>query len=123
MISVLYVDDEPLATKYFRMNYGSIYNVQTANSAAEAVELLKSKALPVDVVISDYLMPNRNGYEFLKEVKQLAPSVRRVLYTAYFSTESNCEVEGGDVLDRIIFKPASKKNITATLASLFLPDS
>jgi serine phosphatase RsbU (regulator of sigma subunit) len=42
----------------------------------------------VDLVISDFLMPQMNGIEFLKEVKALQPEAIRVLLTGYADKEN-----------------------------------
>ena len=45
--------------------------------------VLLDKKRPVDMVISDFLMPDMNGLEFLSEVKNLCPDTVRILLTGY----------------------------------------
>ncbi|MDD1720218.1 MAG: PAS domain S-box protein [Methanoregulaceae archaeon] len=81
MTSVLYVDDEPdlLALgKIFLERTGDI-SVTTTESAASALELLGRE--PFDAVISDYLMPDMDGIELLKEVRQRFADLPFILFT------------------------------------------
>ena len=47
----------------------------------EALKRLKQE--PVDLVISDFLMPGMNGLSFFSEVKRMYPEVPRILLTGY----------------------------------------
>ena len=62
--TVLVVDDEPdLREIYsYRLELEG-YQIFTAESGYEAIELLKSKPKTVDLVMSDLMMPNGNGIE------------------------------------------------------------
>lgn len=66
MISVIYVDDESVLcelTKTFLEKTGN-FKVDTASSAHQALQILKTQ--PYDAIVSDYLMPEMDGIEFLK---------------------------------------------------------
>jgi serine phosphatase RsbU (regulator of sigma subunit) len=60
--------------------------VHEATSPGQAIREL-SRA-PFDLVISDFLMPEMNGIEFLKEAKKLQPDSVRVLLTGYADKEN-----------------------------------
>jgi len=65
MISVLYVDDEPALlelTKLILERSGE-FRVTGAGSVDEALAVLDSH--PVDVIASDYQMPDKDGIDFL----------------------------------------------------------
>jgi PAS domain S-box-containing protein len=81
MYCVLYVDDEPSLLhvgKIFLERSGAL-QVDTACSAAEAIEQLKLKNY--DVVICDYQMPEMNGITFLKYVKTRYNLLPFILFT------------------------------------------
>lgn len=81
---ILIVDDEPeireMIADFLEDNEG--YRVCCAASGREALE----EILPdtrVDLVLSDINMPEMKGFELLNHVKELYPSVKRMLITAY----------------------------------------
>jgi len=67
--TILLVDDEPnLRNAVKAYLEDSDFVVQTASNAQEAWQLLQ-KCIP-DLVISDIMMPQVNGYEFLQQLRQ-----------------------------------------------------
>jgi CheY-like chemotaxis protein len=69
-LKVLIVDDELDARELIQeMLVQRDANVITAASAAEGLKLLKAER--PDVIISDISMPEKNGYQFIAEVRNL----------------------------------------------------
>ncbi len=67
-IRVLFVDDSPtIRVSYRRLLNTNGYVTDTANSVAEALEKLKNNAY--DLVITDYFMPNANGDELCRNIR------------------------------------------------------
>lgn len=65
---VLIVDDEEVICKFLRINLNNWgYEVKEAKDGVEALEQLKSNQF--DLLISDIVMPNMDGWEVLKVVK------------------------------------------------------
>jgi two-component system alkaline phosphatase synthesis response regulator PhoP len=65
---VLIVDDEEVIRKFLRINLTNWgYEVKEAKDGVEALEQLKSNQF--DLLISDIVMPNKDGWEVLKVVK------------------------------------------------------
>lgn len=80
------VDDETDITKLFQYAISaSIHGVSviTFNDPIMALEHFTDNKKKYSLVISDLRMPNLNGLELLKKVKQLKPSVRTILISAY----------------------------------------
>ncbi len=80
-VKVLLVDDEPGLTgiaKLFIERSGE-YQVDIANSAASALEMLK--ATQYDAVVSDYLMPDMDGITFLKTVRSGNTTIPFIVFT------------------------------------------
>lgn len=66
---LLFVDDDPsliLIKDYFECE--GYPDVITANSAREALKILEPR-LP-DLIVSEVILPEMDGYEFLKEIRQ-----------------------------------------------------
>ena len=62
------------------------YRTLRAESTADALDLLRSE--PVDVVLTDLMMPGLSGQELLRGVRAVAPEAEVVLMTAYGTVEA-----------------------------------
>ena len=62
------------------------YRVLLAGSGATAVEHLRNE--PVDVVLTDLMMPGMSGQELLRAVRAVSPEAEVVLMTAYGTVEA-----------------------------------
>jgi response regulator RpfG family c-di-GMP phosphodiesterase len=86
--TVLVVDDEEMVLKsignYLEME--TDYRILTFTSPVTALKSLDKTE--VDLVISDYLMPEMNGIEFLLKLKEKFPLATRILLTAYGDKEN-----------------------------------
>jgi len=74
---ILIVDDESAVRGLFANFLGENYECETAASADEALAILATKA--VALVISDMIMPGRNGVELLREVKSRYPETAVIM--------------------------------------------
>lgn len=84
---ILVVDDEENIREVLS-NYlqGMNYNVQTAEDGQEA--LTKYKKGEYDLIISDLLMPNIDGLELLKRIREIDREVIFLMITGYPSIET-----------------------------------
>lgn len=103
--TVLFVDDEEKARKYFSLAMTSDFEVLTAGSAAEALKILTEHANQIAIIVSDQRMPEQSGVEMLKIVKEYYPHIVRLLTTAYTDLDDAIEaINRGEIL-RYIQKP------------------
>jgi PAS domain S-box-containing protein len=81
MPSVLYVDDEPelLTLGRLILEKDGEFSVETAESAQEGLK--KLRAGHFNAIISDYLMPDTDGIEFLREVRLEFGRIPFILFT------------------------------------------
>ena len=86
--SILIVDDDELVLSSLRgvFSLQTDYQVVEANDPVKAIELVERT--PLDIVISDFLMPQMNGIDFLKQVRRLQPDAIRLLLTGYADKEN-----------------------------------
>jgi DNA-binding NtrC family response regulator len=108
---VLLVDDEEMVVtsiKSFLM-LETDYEVVAFTSPREALEYVKSKK--VDLVISDYLMPDMDGIEFLAHVKDAQPEATRVLLTGYADKENAIKAINDVGLYQYIEKPWENEDL------------
>jgi len=77
-VVILCVDDEenPLILRKLVLQKAG-YDVVTANSGRKALEVLQSQ--PIDLVLSDLLMPGMTGTELARRIKDLHPKLPVVL--------------------------------------------
>lgn len=66
-LTILIVDDNPDMRLYIRSILSAEYNVVEAGDGEQALELLK--AVPVDFIISDLMMPVMDGIELSRRIK------------------------------------------------------
>lgn len=85
---IVYVDDEKILTSTFStlMKIEGFKDVAVFNNPIEALDYLKDNT--PDLIISDFLMPEMNGLEFLREAKKLYPEVSMIILTAYADKEN-----------------------------------
>lgn len=80
--TVLFVDDEVrLLQSLKRGMMDEPYRSLFANSGAEALELMKKEK--VHVIVTDMRMPEMNGLELLRHVRELYPDVVRMVLSGY----------------------------------------
>ena len=78
--TILIVDDEELFIEYIQsVLSGKNYNVITASSGQEGLEILKKQS--VNMVISEYKIPLMNGLEFLEKVRIIYPDILTIMVT------------------------------------------
>lgn len=86
LIKILIVDDEAsqreVLSGYLKKKK---YAVQQSSSAEDAVSIVRSQHF--DLVLSDYKMSGKTGYDLLQEVKQIDPETVVVLMTAFGTIE------------------------------------
>jgi PAS domain S-box-containing protein len=81
---ILFVDDEPSLTLMGQKILGRLgYQVQTANSPVEALEMFRSKPEEWDLVITDLTMPELTGVDLAKALLEIRPDLPIVLCTGF----------------------------------------
>lgn len=102
---IVVVDDEKIVTSAFStlLKVEGFSDAHFFNSPQSALEFLGDNV--PDLVISDFLMPEMNGLEFLSEVKKLYPEVSRILLTGYADKENAIRAINEVGLYRYIEKP------------------
>jgi two-component system, response regulator PhcR len=114
--TVVYVDDEELARKYFARSAGSGYEVLLADGADEAMAILRREGARVTILASDFRMPGRHGDDLLRQVAQEFPQIVRILVTAYADKDALQEAVNSGQVFRILEKPLSVSTVREVLA-------
>jgi len=87
MANLLIVDDE-LGMRQFltHLFQREGHSVRAADSARLAIESLRDA--PADLVISDIRMPDMNGIELLRTVRELLPNIEVIMMTAFANVDT-----------------------------------
>ena len=112
---IVVVDDEKIVTSAFStlLKVEGFNDAHFFNSPLEALEYMKTN-IP-DLVISDFLMPEMNGLEFLTEVKKLYPEVSKILLTGYADKENAIRAINEVGLYRYIEKPWNNDDLVINI--------
>jgi two-component system response regulator PilR (NtrC family) len=87
---ILVVDDEESIREFLEiMLKKEGYEITLAEDGAKAKDVLAKKSF--DMIISDLQMPNTNGIELLKHVKDSSPDTVFMMITAFGTTETAVE--------------------------------
>ncbi|MFS8974911.1 hybrid sensor histidine kinase/response regulator [Cupriavidus necator] len=113
--TILYVDDEDMARKYFARAVGSEYDVLLAASADEGVALLRAEGARIAILVTDFRMPGRDGGDLLRQVAQEYPQIVRMLVTAYADKDMLLQTVNSGEVFRILEKPLSVTDVREVL--------
>ncbi|MCD6585487.1 MAG: PAS domain S-box protein [Desulfobacteraceae bacterium] len=113
--TVLVVEDDLQILKLARQILeGLDYTVLTAGTPGKALELVKTHAGKIHLLVTDVIMPEMNGRELAQQMKSLYPELKRVFMSGY---TANVIAHHG-VLDkgvRFIQKPFSRRDLAITV--------
>ena len=114
---LLIADDNSEIREYVSSIFESMYQIHTANTGKAALDL-SSEEIP-DVVISDVMMPEMNGFEFTKQLKEseITSHIPVVLLTA--KSDDTDKLEGTQSgADAYVTKPFNAQLLKATVSNL-----
>ncbi len=90
--TILFVDDEDMLVALGQMLLSAAgYKVLTANSAERALEVFEKTKEPIDLLITDMVMPRMNGRELIHRVNKSHPQTRIICSTACVRTASTVQ--------------------------------
>jgi CheY-like chemotaxis protein len=114
--TILVVDDEPFVCDSIRMLLSfDGWTVLTAQNARDAQQLFDSN--DVNVLITDYAMPDMTGSELAIQLRRRVPHLRTVLVTAYAEMLSSW---GADLsaVDSVVSKPFRLQDLRQALSGI-----
>ncbi|MBI4593000.1 MAG: sigma-54-dependent Fis family transcriptional regulator [Candidatus Rokubacteria bacterium] len=110
---VLVVDDERLIRWSLQQTLEKAgYEVETAENGAAAIAAVRDE--PPDLVLLDLKLPDTDGIQVLRQVKELGPSVQVVIMTAYADVGTAVEAMRLGAYD-YLSKPIDFENLAVTL--------
>ncbi|MEO7954856.1 MAG: response regulator, partial [Polaromonas sp.] len=112
---ILYVDDEPMALKYFERLVSPLAPVITASSVEQGKAILRERGAEIAVLVSDQRMPGAHGNELLRFAREFHPGIVRMLTTAYSELGEAIEAINSGEIYRYITKPWELGSLHADL--------
>jgi nitrogen-specific signal transduction histidine kinase len=115
--TILMVDDEDLLLTMGQTvlsAYG--YHVVTANSGQKAMDILSENESPIDLVITDMVMPSMSGRELVERINQLLPGTP-ILRTSGFVRPANQNEEVG-----YLQKPFTSQELLVKVKQVLAPE-
>jgi thioredoxin reductase (NADPH) len=110
--AIVVVDDEPAVlaavARDLRRGFGEHYRIVRVDSGEAALSALRElvrRGEQVALLIADQRMPGLSGTDYLVQARQLVPSAKRVLLTAYADTEAAIQAINEVALDYYLLKP------------------
>jgi DNA-binding NtrC family response regulator len=103
--TIVIVDDEEMVLTSLSsfLMLETDYEIRTFLSPGEALSYVEKET--VNLVISDYLMPEMDGISFLAKVRDLKPEVPRIILTGYADKENAIKAINEVGLYQYIEKP------------------
>jgi DNA-binding NtrC family response regulator len=115
---ILVVDDDSgVRSALVRTLTSAGYAVTSVSEASEGLAHLILE--PVDLVLSDHLMPNMLGLDFLKLVRTRYPDCLRILLTAYADVKTAIDAINHGEIYRFMLKPWDEDELLVTLHLAF----
>ena len=106
--SVLIVDDEKIVRESLRWALGDEYQLHIAANARQAIRRIQQH--PMDLVFLDLRLPDMNGVELLKKLKQIEPATRVIIITALPKIESAVDAMKAGAFD-FLAKPFARDQL------------
>ncbi len=112
--NILLVDDEEnILHSLRRLFRKEPYNLILARNSDEGIE--KLSLTEVQLIISDYRMPGKNGVQFLREVKKLYPNSIRMVLSGYADINAIINAVNEGEIYKFLTKPWNDDELKVTV--------
>lgn len=119
MALVLIVDDDPTVLRMLtQVMQRDGHTVMQAEDGEVAMRLFRRQ--PADIIITDLLMPNKEGLELIAEAREIAPAVGIIAYSGggKIQPENYLEFATGMGADRVFTKPVPITDLSVAVKEL-----
>ncbi len=116
-ITILYVDDELNNLVAFKAVFRIKYNILTAISGEEAINILRNNV--VNIIITDQRMPHMTGVEFLESILDEFPDPIRILLTGYADMNAVIDAINKGKIFHYLTKPWNEEELDIAISRAF----
>ena len=115
--SILIADDEDMVIASIRafLQLEADFDIHGFTDPEEAARF--AAANPVDVAVSDFLMPKMNGIQLLAKIKEAQPEASRVLLTGHADKQSAIQAINEVALFQYLEKPWDNAQLLLVIES------
>jgi len=115
---ILFVDDEQIILmslkSQLKKHFGNEYRYETAQNTEEAwsiIEELAEEKSDILIIISDWLMPNQRGDEFLRDVHKHHPEIKKIIISGHIDESSLNKLKNEVNLHSFLNKPWAESDL------------
>jgi len=122
MARVLVIDDEPQIRSMLRMMLERAgHEVEEAPDGIEGIRIYRNN--PVDLIISDLIMPNKDGIGMIIELKKEFPDVKIIAMSGGGLNKPEGYLEGAKKLgaQQTLTKPIDRDELLRTVSDTLKP--
>jgi CheY-like chemotaxis protein len=119
MARILLIEDDDNFRKMLKLTLTDVgYEVIEATDGEQGIDLYRRQ--PADLVVTDIIMPNKEGTETIIQLKKEFPDVKIVAISGGGLTKSDVYLRVANLLgvERTFSKPFDKSEFLQTLAAL-----
>jgi len=111
-------DDHHILLMVKKMLERAGFEVDLAANGEEGLKLFKK--MPVELVITDIIMPEKEGLETIREMKRLAPDLKIIAMSGGGKVSSKNYLDTAKIFGatRIMAKPFTQKQMVSTVQEL-----
>jgi len=115
--TILLVEDNKEIRNFIKLILGDMYTIYTANNGVKGLKIANNKH--IDFIISDVMMPEMDGFEFCKHIKNdiNTSHIPFVIISARTETKDKIEAYKLDV-DAYLTKPFNKQELLLIIKNL-----
>lgn len=115
--TILAIDDENDNLSLLNRTLKNTYNIITASSGEEAIEILNEKGEEISLIISDQKMPTMEGTEFFKKIAGNHPDIIKILLTGHSNVDILVDAINDCNLFQYILKPFEPEQLNFIINS------
>lgn len=117
---LLLVEDNEEVLRFVADKLSAHYKVLTATNGQEALEIITGHDTPVDMVITDLMMPQMDGMELTRRIRSIIEVSHLPIIILTAKNDLNSKVAGlSEGADAYIEKPFSMKHLLAQIKAIF----
>jgi DNA-binding NtrC family response regulator len=116
--AILSVDDDILVLNSLRIqlerHFGDTHLLEFAQNVDEAIGVIgdiTSTGVELIVIISDWIMPSKNGDVLAQHVKAINPKIQVVVLSGQLQEEKALALVESHTIDKVMLKPWSEEDL------------